>query len=273
MLSPDLNFPFLSHIRIRTCNIFPTAQALLSQLTTVELRFLSSFELHLAEFSCVLHQMRCLQHLSITLEGCLHPSLHVRRLSAPDFRSVPINTLSLIIKDMTRGDVARAMFNALSFLRPSHCTLSLDNLVVNDPLEFFWDGVHADPLVLFPYGLSITVTVYHTVTNGWDPGFDLLAALANSCDIVEEIYIQAPGSAVLGFAAYSDNLVKHYPAFIQLRYCDHLSEDALEKLMKNFLFGEGTGLQSLEIISCVGISVRLLERLHEKFGARFYYRS
>ncbi|TDL21229.1 hypothetical protein BD410DRAFT_899047 [Rickenella mellea] len=256
-----LTLPRLLHIR--GYRYLRPAIPFLPQLTTFEVIFTDSKDIHIRDFYLALQTMKVLRDLSVTLDGCIAPLAELDHSLQLDRHSVHIDTLNVVVKNMTSSVAVAPIYDCLFFLSPSEFCLSLDTLETENGWNLFYGS---DYDFIFPYGSSISIVISNVLLRANGLEFDLLDELAPGFDVARTICIEAPGSSIVSFSGVPDSLV-NYPSHLRLKSCDQLTEDKLAVLLDQFLgISELRGLCSLAIISCRQISETFLLNVEDEYG-------
>ncbi|TDL21191.1 hypothetical protein BD410DRAFT_804384 [Rickenella mellea] len=242
------NLPSLSGIVGHFVQV-PAVFATPSQLTSIELVFLESFDAtSLSQALCSTTNLRC---LALTLASCT--SMDGDTLVVRPGHSVPLESMEIGIRGQTSWKVVQTLFDALFSFSASTTEIALHNLPNSDGP----DSLYTSDNKIFPYGSEIKICVLEMVDPyGVWTNFSLLEEVVKGCNIAHTVHIEASVATMIDdpekctWESFSS--LRH----LHLKYCDQLTEREVEALVTNLMVGAepGKGLQSLEIISCRGIS-------------------
>lgn len=257
------NLPSLSGLIWHYC--FDISFPLFPQLTSLSVEFFHTVDVSMADFTKALLSMKSLREFSVSLERVNSirpdPTLDNAKVVCPTPRSVHIEKLNIRMMHQTRCSVIRPIFCALSCLSPSVTHMTLENLLYDYPQIRMLD----DKLPLAPI-VHICIFRGGEKNIGTLGEYPLLPVLLQH-DIVHSIHIEAPTAPII--APWDPLSPSGSLRNLSLKNCDQLTEDDLQKLAELInLTDEVEGLQTLDVISCRGISKDFLLNLEEVVGKK-----
>ncbi|TDL21168.1 hypothetical protein BD410DRAFT_829169 [Rickenella mellea] len=234
--------------------------ALHARLTYIDL-CLHMTRVDVTALSRALNGLKTLRDLSLTLSNCEETAEADRmdQIQTRERHSVNINTLTLAIRESPTKSLVEGIYNALSIYTPTEVHLSITTKVNYGSYNLSSQGK------FFPYGCTIRIHFYPCTggSNFYCGIPDILNEIVEHCDIARSVLLDFPSSDDGMDQLTCISPIRH----LHLRNCDKLGERGVDELARTLLSAEeDKGLESLEIITCKGISEDFLLNLQDEVG-------